>query len=222
MKAIGLDGYKKGWVAVTISNKSNGIKFLTSVSDLQKEAFDLAMIDIPIGLPENGSRQCDVLGKKLLGVGASRVFTGARRDYWTFKSMADANHHYWSRGDTGISAQLWCLRQKIAEVDEFVTPATQESVRETHPELAFWRLNGCTLLPPKKTREGIQTRLTLLRANGISEIDEWVGKTRLGTGAKADDVLDASVAALVALKPMNPIPQEPHHDSRGLRMEICY
>ncbi|MGA2944380.1 MAG: DUF429 domain-containing protein, partial [Xanthobacteraceae bacterium] len=72
--------------------------------------------------------------------------------------------------------------------------------------------------------EGFESRRQILLKNGFASIDRLLAK-RIGEGAKADDVLDACVCALVA-KQMTadhrfPIePQEP--DSKGLRMEIWF
>ena len=42
---------------------------------------------------------------------------------------------------------------KIREIDAWITAATQDRVRETHPEVAFHRLNGETPLPAKRLAE---------------------------------------------------------------------
>lgn len=222
MKVAGLDGYKKGWVAVFIEGDKHTLEFLPSLQALLVHNCDSVMIDIPIGLPTSGNRECDLLAKKLLGVGSSRVFTGVRRNYWRFADRLSAQKYYESTGDKGVSCQLWCLRGKIKEADAFITPDRQSIFRETHPELAFWRLNGGQVLPPKKEREGVNARRELLRSHGFNNINDWLDKRRIGTGAKVDDVLDACACALVALSPSHRTPAEPPRDDKGLRMEIWY
>ena len=41
----------------------------------------------------------------------------------------------------GISRQLWNIGDKIKEVDDFMTPERQATIKEAHPELIFLRLN---------------------------------------------------------------------------------
>jgi predicted RNase H-like nuclease len=77
---VGLDGYRKGWVAVWLDEHEQAeITFLDSMGELFDRPFMKAMVDIPIGLPESGYRTCDEEGKNYLGRNSSRVFTGARR-----------------------------------------------------------------------------------------------------------------------------------------------
>jgi hypothetical protein len=44
-------------------------------------------------------------------------------------------------------------------------------IREAHPELVFWRLNG----QKTSTATGREERIGLLRLNGITRIDERLG-----------------------------------------------
>ena len=87
----------------------------------------------------------------------------------------------------------------------------------------FWRLNGERPLPSKRSAEGVALRRELLRGQGISDIDEWVNTARIGTGAKADDVLDACACALAARDSDECVPRgEPPRDDHGLPMQIWY
>ena len=83
------------------------------------------------------------------------------------------------------------LGPKIMEVDAFVLAHRVHDIREVHPELVFLRLNANKPLPSKKSEEGDSLRRTLLQRGGFRDIDRWLTKTRIGTGAKRDDVLDA-------------------------------
>lgn len=225
MIAIGLDGYRQGWVAVRIDGAARELRMLGQVSELLSITFDRAAIDMPIGLPDRGIRACDVAARAMLRPHASRVFTGARRDLWNYPSHADAVRALRQRDEAGISIQLWNLLPKIRDVDAIMTPRRQASIREAHPELVFMRLNGGEPLPSKKTTEGLAKRCDLLRAQGFAAIDEWTDVTRIGTGAKADDVLDACAAAIAARDfdqgfylPAG----EASTDAKGLAMQIWY
>jgi predicted RNase H-like nuclease len=90
---------------------------------------------------------------------------GARRNLWEFSDQASANQHYWEHEGPrmGISCQLWNIRDKIKEVDDFITPHLQATVGEAHPELIFFRLNNHLRLEPKKSEAGRGQRIATER-----------------------------------------------------------
>jgi predicted RNase H-like nuclease len=118
--------------------------------------------------------------------------------------------------------QLWCIRDKLRDVNESMTPARQVKLRETHPELVFRRLAGGPL-DSKNSESGREQRINFLRKNGIREIDRWLGM-RKGTGIGRDDLIDACACALAARDSKNRLPsiKEIPTDPRGIRMEIWY
>jgi predicted RNase H-like nuclease len=222
---IGLDGYSKGWVAVRLyEDGEEGIEFVDDIKDCLGGAFTRAMIDIPIGLPESGYRQCDLEGRELLKGNRSRLFTGARRPLLSYEKREAANAWGKATDGKGVSCQLFCLLPKIRQIDELMTTKSQKRIQETHPELIFQRLNNGSLLPSKKSRDGIQTRRAILLNRGFSSIDVWL-ETRIGTGAKPDDVLDACACALAAKEATEEhrLPKkQTEPDAKGLRMEIWF
>ena len=225
MIAVGLDGYRQGWVAVRIDGAACELLFLKSASELLTMTFDRAAIDMPIGLPERGLRACDLAARAKLRPHASRVFTGIQRDLWNYPTHADAVRALKQRDEAGISIQLWNLLPKIHEVDAIMTPRRQASIREAHPELVFARLNGGEPLPSKKTEEGVAQRCTLLRREGFDAIGTWIDVARIGKGARADDVLDACAVAIAArdFDQGFCLPEgEALTDAKGLTMQIWY
>lgn len=224
MRAIGLDGFSRGWVAVALDGEARTISFHASVSDALRGPFDRAGIDIPIGMQEDGERACDRLARERLRPHVSRVFMGARRWLWQEFSDPDAaNREAHRRGETRVSRQLWYLGRKIMEVDAFVRTHRALDVREVHPELVFLRLNSGEPLPPKKSEEGESRRCRLLKRHGFREIDRWLSQARIGTGAKRDDVLDACAVAIAACEPEGCVPSDMTGcDAYGLRMQIWY
>ena len=145
-----------------------------------------------------GERDCDLQARTLVRPHASRVFTGARRGLWDFASHAAANRALKARGEAGVSIQLWNLGPKIREVDALMTERLQTRIREAHPELVFLRLNFGRPLPSKKSEEGLALRIGLLKRERFAEIRRWIEVERLGTGAKADDIVDACAVAIAA------------------------
>jgi predicted RNase H-like nuclease len=224
LRALGLDGFSKGWVAVCIDGDAREISFHNDVASALSVPFDRAGIDIPIGLCDHGERACDRLARDRLRPHGSRVFSGARRWLWQDHSDPDkANIEALRRGQTRVSRQLWHLGPKIMEVDVFLRADRSRDVREVHPELVFLRLNSGKPLPPKKSGEGDSLRRRLLKRHGFRKIDCWLTDTRRGTGAKRDDVLDACAVALAACDPAGSVPEGmPQLDGQGLPMQIWF
>ena len=221
-RAIGLDGFRNGWVAVLLDGDLHEIRFCDDVAGALSVSFDRAAIDIPIGMTDDGERACDLLARERLRPHSSRVFTGARRWLWLEFSDPDrANRDALQRGQKRVSRQLWHLGPKIMEVDRFVSANRTHDIREAHPELVFLRLNDGKPLPSKKSEDGIRLRRLLLKREGIRTIDKWLAEERLGTGAKCDDVLDACAVAIAARDATGCVPEGmAPRDAHGLPMQI--
>jgi predicted RNase H-like nuclease len=217
---VGLDGYPGGWVAVYLDDQRQLFDYARTAERLLFWPYERAMIDIPIGLPQRGYRDCDRAAKEIIG---SSAFLGARWNVWQFREYNDANAYYWKEKDAGISQQLWHLRSKLKEINEAITPEKQNRVQESHPELVFWRLNEGKTLPSKNTPEGRAQRIELLKRQGISRIEQWLGQ-RHGTGIRRDDLIDACACAIAARdrNKANRLPLGEPPMERGIRMEICY
>ncbi|PIT05922.1 hypothetical protein TSA1_06265 [Bradyrhizobium nitroreducens] len=215
---LGLDGFRFGWVAAWIDERGDhGFDYSPGLTRLLAMPHARAMIDMPIGLPTEGYRACDKLARKLIG---PAVFLGARRDLWTFCCMATANEEYWKRGDKGASSQLWNIREKLKEIDDFITPERQATIGEAHPELVFWNLAGQVRLEPKTSPRGREQRIALLRDRGFTKIERWL-TLRHGTGIGRDDLIDACACAVAARDSTQRVGGG-DLDPRGLRMEINY
>jgi predicted RNase H-like nuclease len=224
LRAVGLDGFSRGWVAVHLDGDQQGIAFYADITEALSGGFDRAGIDIPIGMTEDGERACDVLAREKLRPHSSRVFTGARRWFWQdFSDPDQANAEALRRGQTRTSRQLWHLGRKIMEVDAYLHAHPLIEICEVHPELVFLRLNANNPLPPKKSEEGDALRRRLLKRQGFRDIDRWLDRARIGTGAKRDDVLDACAVAIAARDPKGSLPEgTPPLDMHDLPMQIWF
>jgi predicted RNase H-like nuclease len=216
---LGLDGFRGGWVAAWIDDRGDhGFDYSPGLARLLAIPHTRAMIDMPIGLKMKGHRTCDLRARELVG---AAVFLGARRNLWEFPDQASANRYYWDhegRG-MGVSCQLWNIRDKIKEVDDFITPERQATLGEAHPELIFRNLGGQRRLGGKKSEEGREQRIGLLADRGFVKIRKWL-KQRYGTGIGRDDLIDACACAVAARDSRARFGDEV--DCRGLRMEINY
>lgn len=224
MRALGLDGFRNGWVAVLLADDRQDLSFHRNLKEALSVQFDRAAIDIPIGMNDDGERSCDLFARDKLRPHGSRVFTGARRWLWEeFSEPDQANKEALRRGQKRVSRQLWHIGAKIMEVDAFIRVCHGLDIREVHPELVFLRLNDGRPLPSKKSDEGISRRRALLERNGFRKVDQWITHARLRTGARQDDILDACAAAIAARRPMGSVPAGAAPTDRcGLPMQIWF
>jgi predicted RNase H-like nuclease len=221
-KFIGLDGYPNGWVAVWLSGARQEIEFVPDLSTILKLKFDRAMIDMPIGMPTHGYRTCDLEARKRLSPNQSRVFLGARRSFLNCRTHPEASAVARAGDGKGVSIQMFCILPKLKQLDAIMSSEHQHRLMECHPELVFWRLHNQTALPGKKTEGGRTLRKSLLQRAGINRLDDML-ESRMGTGAKIDDVLDACACAIAARdKTSSKAALGGETDEKGLKMKIHY
>ena len=161
-------------------------------------------VDMPIGLPALGQiRECDRAARRVLGPRRSSVFSAPARPYLEAREFGQVRH---------MSLQSFYLLPKIRQLDQWITPQSQQRVFEAHPELIFSRLAGHPLEQTKKSPAGRELRASLL---------PWPVPTPPGkvSQVQPDDVLDALALLWCALHPGSPRGGE-QRDSRGLLMQI--
>jgi predicted RNase H-like nuclease len=180
-------------------------------AEVRAGRLDAVAIDMPIGLPARAGerRACDVAARRLLGPRRSSVFPASARCFLGAATFAAV---------TGMPVQAFHLLPRIGEVDRLIDPSLQDAVVESHPELAFMRLNrGAPLTTAKRTPEGIAERAALL---GLATLPA------APRGARTDDVLDAlalvHTARRIAAGTAERLGDPTARDARGLRMEIAW
>lgn len=93
--AVGIDGYRGGWVAV-ICQPSGNIEWMLRprivdiLEELPKQS--TVLVDMIIGLPDEKQpfRECDRLARKILSPHGSRVFPAPPREALEAKSYPEA------------------------------------------------------------------------------------------------------------------------------------
>jgi predicted RNase H-like nuclease len=186
-RILGVDGARGGWVgALTRLDDvaGEGVVWVTFTSIAQALALDadVVAVDMPIGLPGAGRRECDLLAKRALGRAHSRVFFAPPRDVLAATSYDDAGARHRAHADGhGLSVQTWNIVDKIREVD---AAADDPRLVEVHPELSFARLAGAVLT----SKHGPDGRAVRLRALAV----RWPGLRDVPQGL---DALDALAAA---------------------------
>ncbi|SDT41154.1 Predicted nuclease (RNAse H fold) [Friedmanniella luteola] len=198
---LGVDGCPDGWVAVAPDPDRARVYSAASLAAVIAQAEQDGPVvgvgvDIPIGLPERGPRQADLLARDRLGPRRSSLFLTPVRAALELGDYAAAVAVQRAVTGQGFSRQAFGLRAKVLEVDRLLR-AGGRPLHEVHPELAFATLAGAPLATGKKTWAGAVERRRLLAAAGIVlEGDLGPAPGRAGV----DDVLDAGAAAWTALR----------------------
>ncbi len=203
-------------------------------------------VDMPIGLPEfssKGGRGPEALVRPLLGARQSSVFSIPSRaalyadtgGFTTIEAWYAAHRRASDVARTtsdpprGVSIQAFGIFAKIREIDALLIeqPRLRSRVYESHPEVAFCRLNGGKAMQlPKKIKgsinpAGMAERKALLCRHGyeMDFLDQAPPK-----GAAADDFLDAAAMMLVAGHIVSgearPFPDPPLADRLGIPVAI--
>jgi predicted RNase H-like nuclease len=234
VRIAGVDGCRGGWVVAESDDELKGIAFnvFSHFADVVAKRYELAIVDIPIGLPETRSRSCDVAARQFLGKPRSNsVFPAPHRSALSAKTREAASALNESAIGTRIGAQGWAIVPKIREVDLLITIDLQKRVREAHPEVTFGSLRGLPSGPSGlkyrksvSTGDGENERLDLLAKNGVA-FDIGAEKDRFRAAVARDDVVDAAACLVSAWRTLHGtallFPSDtPEYDARGLRMEI--
>lgn len=233
---IGVDGCRSGWIAVRSEAPGRyEVRVLPDVRALWawRGGDGRILIDVPIGLREAGPRQrpCDPWARKVLGAGrASSVFTPPARAACAEATWAEASATNAELTGRRLSQQAFAITPKIREVDTFLVedPRRQAHLREVHPEVLFWALNGGRSMKENKKRpDGREERLAVLARHAPEIREVFAGHEALARrqGAAPDDLVDALaivVAARAAGGDLATFPEDPELDARGLRMEMLY
>jgi predicted RNase H-like nuclease len=187
-------------------------------------------LDIPIGLPDAGPRECDRRVREYLGrPRQTSVFPAPIRPSLVANTREEACQITQAHDGRKVGAQSWGLYPKIRELDELLQSSEEarHRTREVHPEVSFaaWA-GGRAMTSSKKAQEG--------RAERCKLVEAWLGRGVL-SGARGDhlkkdvgddDILDAIAAAWTATRVADAIaiclPETPSADSTGLKMAIWY
>jgi predicted RNase H-like nuclease len=194
--AVGVDGYRDGWVAAAVDGRRVTWLVTRSIEAVVARWPGAPVaVDMPIGLPDSGRRAADVLARAWLtehGGPVSSVFLAPTRavldDWRAGWSHTDAMRRAAGRGEPGTSIQMWQLLGKVAEVDR-----VRDRVIEAHPECSF-RAMGSPIDAPKKSARGAGQRVAAL----AQWYDVVPALADIPAGPGIDDALDAVAVAWTA------------------------
>ena len=137
----GVDGYRKGWVAVSL-DPSGDVQVSThsTFAEVLSLQARVIAVDIPIDPPGLGARPADAGARAFVGGRASSVFPTPPRAALEARTFAEANEIARTITGKGISQQAFALGRKILEVHSLAD--VDERVIEMHPEVSFCALAG--------------------------------------------------------------------------------
>lgn len=236
---VGVDGCPGGWIGVEYDEEGyRDAARVDSVDELwdRWSGADTILIDVPIGLREtsNEPRPCDTAARERLSPTRHRsVFPTPIREAVHADSYEEAKDIQERKTDGSLGVQSWGIADKIAKVDTFLQeekPDATETIREAHPEVAFWALADEQAMAYSKTGQpaaAFWERVTTLEAVDSDVLTHVrAAGTDLDAEVKNDDVIDAFALALTASPLTGDIQalqdETDATDPTGLPMEIAY
>lgn len=253
----GVDGCRGGWIAVFQQGDLIEAKvFPTFLGLLEALPDAVVAVDMPIGLPNLGTiggREPERAARSAVGrttrsslfpipsrsavyaecddlIGMGNILSAFGRAQPVAKRTSEP--------PTGFSIQAFMIFPKIREIDRLLreSPMLVERVFESHPEMAFWRMNGKRDLENRKKRKrrmwepGMQERRQLLVRQGFDA--DWLRSALAlasrerpkGIAFGEDDFLDACAMFTVARRLIEhraeSFPASPGRDGENLPVAI--
>ena len=185
LRVAGVDIAQRGWAVVVLDgNRVTEAYRCERFAEALRGDVQVIAVDIPIGIPESGTRPADEAARRFIGARGASVFPTPIRAVLEAETYEEARRIALARTGKSVSKQAYSLRRYILEVDEYTG---DERVIEVHPEVSFFEL-GRRPLPPKRRADGWAARRQLLED---AEIDLPATAPRL----REPDLLDATIAA---------------------------
>ena len=226
---IGADGCRGGWIACILDHGDLRLERYASLEALVEAypEFDAFLIDMAIGLRSSKDQsRPDGLAREELGSKASSVFPiPCRQAVYaaTEEEQKQANIKVLGKS---LAKQTIGIIPKIRELDEFLTvhPEYKNRILESHPEVAFARLNGSVVMSRKKEYPGLSERAGILKrylpGKDFSSMRDKAKELKCNPDDLLDAVCLAVTAALAAGGMCETIPEEPEQDENGLEMKL--
>jgi predicted RNase H-like nuclease len=249
---VGVDGCKGGWIAASkLRGQPPHATIYKAFADIARDLPEaLIAVDMPIGLPDAGSRfgrATEQALKAVLGRARNTIFPIPSRaavyaETGKLNGMAEIGAAFQralavaretSDPPGGFSRQAFMIFPKIREIDAALRSDAELASRviESHPEAAFWRMNGRRdLRHPKKLDAGKTERMEVLQGWGFDAA--WFASAReqvrrdkpSGLSVGWDDLLDACAMLVVAARhaegACESFPDPPGRDACGLPVAI--
>lgn len=217
---LGVDGCRGGWIGAHVQDGAVRWEFFADAATVLAAPAGVVGIDIPIGLPTAGYRDCDRAARDVLGPARNSVFFTPVRGVLDATTYPAANARSRELTGKGLSKQTWHILDRVRDVDEVLGDPPDPRVVEVHPEVSFRRLDP-RVTASKKSAVGVGQRIRAL--GGWLDVGAALGD--VPAGPSLDDALDALVAAWSAQRwydgRATVLPaDDPPVDERGRPMRI--
>lgn len=233
---VGIDGCREDkWFCVELGCDDAWNCSILTVDEIGRIAASaqVVLIDIPIGLVDSGAeaRACDREARRLLAPRrAPSVFPAPARATLQARGYAAALKINRRLTGRGISKQSWAIAPRIRAIDGLLRRDEQLRgvIRESHPEICFWALNGGKpMAHNKKTEEGRAERTAVLHRffPAADALFKEAAKSYRRKQVALDDIIDAMILAVTAKigdGRYQTLPAPPARDSTGLPVEMAY
>lgn len=221
----GIDGCRDGWVITRLCpNGKTSVDIINgSISSLSTdEHLDIAVIDIPIGLPDAGPREADEQARALLGNRGCCVFSAPIRPLLGLSDYDSICATRFEIERKRVSKQAAALIPKVAEVDAVVRRQSSSRFCEGHPEVSFAAMNyGKPIAESKKSAAGRNIRISVI-SNHFPDARNWIERHH----RFREDLIDAYSLLWTAIRIREGkairLPAIAPHDKFGLAMQISY
>jgi predicted RNase H-like nuclease len=159
---LGVDGWRGQWVGALLDGRRVTLRVLPDAAAvLAVPGVEVIGIDMPIGLSDDGPRNCDRAARALLGRAGSSVFPAPVRPVLGCASYADACAVSRAASGKALSVQAWNLVPAIRSLDDALGDPPDPRVHEAFPELAFRALDD-RVVSPKASARGLAERIRAL------------------------------------------------------------
>jgi len=134
VSVAGVDGCRAGWVVARLRDRDGPRLVLEVVTSLHSVIEDVkagrltsVAVDMPIGLPAGGWRECDTEARRLLGRRRSSVFPTPTRSVLGARSYEEACARSVRACGKKVSKQLFNILPRIDEVNRLMSPTLQSA-----------------------------------------------------------------------------------------------
>ncbi len=233
-RIAGIDGCKAGWLVVCETPLPGPWTWFVAPNfdevARRLRDFDAVGVDMPLGIPNAGARECETLARRILSPArTASVFSAPIRPILGLDDYREACNVREAIEGKRMSKQSFYIMEKIEQVDTVVRtrPEFGAKLYEVHPEVSFTALGGGEPMQhSKRDQAGFDERMAHL-SDVFPEaiLREALDAFPRGKVAR-DDVLDAFAvlwsAKRIALSTAERLPAEPAYDPRGIDMAIWY
>ncbi len=221
MAVLGVDGWRRAWVAARLEGRSLTLSVLPDAAAvLAVRDVEAIGIDMPIGLSDDGARACDVEARRRLPGAASSVFPSPARPVLRTATYDEARSASLAASGRSLSVQTFALVPAIRSLDDALGDPPDPRVHEVHPELSFRALDR-RVTDRKASGSGLAQRIRALEE--VMDVLDALAQDR--AGLPVVDALDACAAAWSAQRIADGTAEsvgDGARDARGRPMRISW